>query len=112
MAGKGVAKFFIFFCDFGTPNAIAICRFRKFYFYFIFLFLQKGRCIMSTDVAVVKVVVEGTETTLYLDSKVFSSRSTGYYCSGKISTPMGRYQTSIILTLIGSKPVKPGKCMD
>ena len=84
MAGKGVAKFFIFFCDFGTPNAIAICRFRKFYFYFIFLFLQKGRCIMST----------------------------GYYCSGKIGTPSGRYQTSIILTLIGSKPVKPGKCMD
>ena len=91
--------------------ATSVWQLRSFFYIFIFFWKKKGRCIMSTDVDVVKVIVEGTETTLYLDSKVFSSGSTGYYCSGKISTPMGRYQTSIILTLIGSKPVghKQGK---
>ena len=47
-------------------------------------------------------------STMYAQAKDFSTGSVGYYASDKVTNPDGgeRYQTSLNITLIGSKPGK------
>ena len=47
-------------------------------------------------------------STLYAQAKDFSTGSVGFYASDKITNPDSaeRYQTSLNITLIGSKPGK------
>jgi len=47
-------------------------------------------------------------STLYAHAKEFSTGSVGYYVSEKLTNPESgeRYQTSMNVTLIGSKPGK------
>ncbi|MDR1903205.1 MAG: hypothetical protein LBQ88_13115 [Treponema sp.] len=49
-----------------------------------------------------------TWSTIYAQAKEFSTGSVGYYASDKITNPESaeRYQCSLNITLIGSKPGK------
>lgn len=55
--------------------------------------------------AKVEIEVPGGKGTLHAKAKVFSTGSTGFYAQGKVEGKDGkRYQVSVQLVLIGSKP--------
>jgi hypothetical protein len=51
------------------------------------------------------ITIEILKNALVANKKVFSTGSVGYYASGKVLIEGQVYQSSINLTLVGSKPV-------
>ena len=47
--------------------------------------------------------LNGSVTSINLDAKQFKTGSTGFYGSGKLMAPDGKYQIAITVVKIGSK---------
>jgi len=61
--------------------------------------------IMSSDEIDSAVIrIKGSKVVILLNEKKFSTGSTGFNGTGKLSTNNGKYQINVNVVLIGSKP--------